>query len=162
MAHINEKLAIQETQNLARFCTENRAISWVFLVAVFLWGYYGYSNMPKRKDPNIPLNVASVITPWPGKTALEVEQLLTYPIEQAIAENKTIRALSTREWGLKSISLPDVSIVQIRLSDAVSGQEKLQQFNDINLKLQAISASLPPELDRYNLTVVFQTLHLCC
>ena len=100
--------------------------------------------MPKRKDPNIPINVASVITPWPGKTALEVEQLITYPVERAIAENKTIRALSTREWGLKSISLPNVSIVQIRLSDAVSGKDKLQQFNDINLKLQAISESLPP------------------
>ena len=69
MAHINDAIAIKETHNVARFFTENRAISWVLMIAVFLWGYVGYSDMPKRKDPNIPLNLASIVTPWPGKTA---------------------------------------------------------------------------------------------
>lgn len=144
MAPINDEEVIEKTHNLARFFTENRHISWVLLVAVFLWGYYGYSNMPKRKDPNIPVSIASVVTPWPGKTAVEVEQLLTYPIEQAISANTSIRPLSAKDWGLKSISLPGVSIVQVRLADTVSREDKLKQFNDINLKLNQLSASLPP------------------
>ena len=144
MPHINDAEAIQNTHNLARFFTENRHISWVLLVAVFLWGFYGYSDMPKRKDPNIPISIASVVTPWPGKTAVEIEQLITYPIEQTIAGNTTIRPLSAKDWGLKSISLPGVSIVQVRLADTVSNEDKLKQFNDINLKINQISDNLPP------------------
>jgi multidrug efflux pump subunit AcrB len=144
MPHITDDEAIRNTHNLARFFTENRHIAWVLLVAVFLWGFYGYSNMPKRKDPNIPISVASVVTPWPGKTAVEVEQLVTYPVEQAIAGNTAIRPLSAKDWGLKSISLPGVSIVQVRLADTVSTEDKLKQFNDINLKINQMSTSLPP------------------
>ncbi|MCP4289302.1 MAG: efflux RND transporter permease subunit [Gammaproteobacteria bacterium] len=143
MTHTSDTEVIEKTHNLARFFTENRHIAWVLLVAVFLWGYYGYSSMPKRKDPNIPINVASVVTPWPGKTAVEIEQLVTYPVEQAIAENTSIRPLSAKDWGLKSISLPGVSIVQVRLADTVSREDKLKQFNDIDLKLDQMSASLP-------------------
>jgi multidrug efflux pump subunit AcrB len=144
MPHISDAATIENTHNLARFFTENRHISWVLLVAVFLWGFYGYSNMPKRKDPNIPISIASVVTPWPGKTAVEVEQLITSPIEQAIVGNTTIRPLSAKDWGLKSISLPGVSIVQVRLADTVSNEDKLKQFNDINLKINQISDNLPP------------------
>jgi len=144
MTHVNDAGEIEKTHNIARYFTENRHISWVLLVAVFLWGFYGYSNMPKRKDPNIPISIASVVTPWPGKTAAEVEQLVTYPVEQAISGNSSIRPLSAKDWGLKSISLPGVSIVQVRLADTISQEDKLKQFNDINLKINQISGSLPP------------------
>lgn len=144
MPHISDSEAIANTHNLARFFTENRHISWVLLVAVFLWGFYGYGNMPKRKDPNIPISIASVVTPWPGKTAVEVEQLVTYPIEQAIAGNTSLRPLTAKDWGLKSISLPGVSVVQVRLDDSVTNKDKLKQFNDINLKIDQIADSLPP------------------
>ena len=144
MPHQDDAGIIENTHNLARFFTENRHISWVLLVAVFLWGFYGYSNMPKRKDPNIPISIASVVTPWPGKSAVEVEQLVTYPIEQAIAGNTTIRPLTAKDWGLKSISLPGVSIVQVRLDDTVTREDKLKQFNDINLKINQVVDNLPP------------------
>ena len=143
MAHTTDEDAIRVTHNIARFFTENRHVAWVLLVAVFLWGFYGYTDMPKRKDPNIPISVASIVTPWPGKTAVEIEQLITYPIEQSVAENTTIRPLSAKDWGLKSISLNGVSIIQVRLADTVSREDKLKQFNDINLKLNQLSASLP-------------------
>jgi len=144
LTHISDEQAIQHTHNSARYFTENRHIGWVLLIAVFLWGWYGYSEMPKRKDPNIPISIASVVTPWPGKTAEEVEQLITVPIEQMVAENTSLRPLSPKAWGLNSISLPGVSIVQVRLADDVTEQDKLKQFNNINLKLNTLNDSLPP------------------
>ena len=46
--------------------------------------------MPQRKDPEIPVRVAVAACQWPGATAQQVEQLVTKPIEQTIAQNKTI------------------------------------------------------------------------
>ena len=54
MTYISDEQAIQHTHNSARYFTEYRDIGWVLLLAVFFWGWYGYSDMPKRKDPNIP------------------------------------------------------------------------------------------------------------
>jgi multidrug efflux pump len=132
---------IRETRNVARFFSEQRAIAWVALIAVVAWGTYGYVNMPKRKDPNIPVRIALAVTEWPGVGAEKVEQLVTRPIEETIAENSRIHPASPSSFGIKSLSLPGVSIVQIQLDEAVDDVRR--EFSDINLKLNALNPQLP-------------------
>ena len=138
MAHKHKTDAeiIQTTHNTARFFTEHRQVAFILLVAVFAWGCYGYSGMPKRKDPNIPVRVAVAQCPWPGATAEQVEQLITRPMEQAIAVNSTIKPPSPAEFGIRSLSFPGMAIVNIQLDDSVDDKKK--QFNDINLKLNQL------------------------
>jgi len=50
----NDGEDIRKEKNTARFCVENRQITWVLLIATVLWGVYGYINMAKRKDPEFP------------------------------------------------------------------------------------------------------------
>jgi hypothetical protein len=129
------------THNTARFFVENRHISWVLLVTVITWGIFGYRNMPKLKDPVIPVRVASAVTPWPGTSAEEIEQLVTRQVEAAAAQSSVIHPAGASDFGIKSLTLPGVSIVQIQLDESVKDPEK--EFNDINLKLQAVNSSLP-------------------
>ena len=51
------------SRNPARFFTHNRQIAWVALLATLAWGVFGYMNMPKRKDPDIPVRIALAISP---------------------------------------------------------------------------------------------------
>ncbi len=92
MPHRTDSDYIQHERNTARFFVENRQISWIILIATVALGIYGYAKMPKRKDPNIPVRVASVQTQWPGADSEQVEQLVTRPIESTIAQNPNIRA----------------------------------------------------------------------
>ena len=109
MAHeTSDAEVIQHTHNTARFFVENRSIAWVLLLAVVLWGVYGYINMPKRKDPDIPMRVAVALTPWPGMSAEKVEQLVTRTVEETIAKNSAIHPPSAADFGIKSVSLPGV------------------------------------------------------
>src|SRR5580700_9323059 len=137
MAHRTDADLIQNEHNTARFFVENRQISWILLIATFAAGIYGYTQMPKRKDPDIPVRVASVVTQWPGATSEQVEQLVTRPIESTIAENPNIRAPIGGDFGIKSLSLPSLSIVQVQLSDTVKDSKK--EFSDMNLKLNSLS-----------------------
>ena len=137
MAHRTDTDYIQNEQNTARFFVENRQISWILLLATVALGVYGYTQMPQRKDPEIPVRVASVITQWPGATAEQVEQLVTRPIESTIAENPNIRAPIGANFGIKSLSMPSLSIVQVQLSDKVVDSKK--EFSDMNLKLNSLS-----------------------
>ena len=89
MAH-EKNQDINNRRSITRFFVEHPHISWMMLVAVLVWGWFGYASMPQRKDPEIPVRVAVAACPWPGATAEQVEQFVTRRIEDVAAENKTI------------------------------------------------------------------------
>ena len=141
MAHKSDQERIEQTRNVPRFFVEHPQVSWVLLAGVLIWGWFGYHSMPQRKDPNIPVRVAVASCPWPGATSQQVEQLITRPIEDTVAQNKTIHAGTPADYGVRSISLPGYSYVYIQLIDDVDDLKR--QFSDINLKLNALSGQLP-------------------
>src|SRR6267142_4339695 len=141
MAHKSDQERIEQTRNAPRFFVEHPQVSWVLLVGVLIWGWFGYHSMPQRKDPNIPVRVGVASCPWPGATSQQVEQLVTRPIEDTVAQNKTIHAGTPADYGIRSISLPGYSYVYIQLIDDVDDLKR--QFTDINLKLNALNAQLP-------------------
>ncbi len=122
-------------------------LAWAALVGVIVWGAYGYFQMPQRKDPDIPVRVAVVSCQWPGAAAQQVEQLITRPIEETVAQNKTIRQGTADAYGIRSISLPGKSVVYLQLAqdskDTRSAKDMMVQFNDINLRLQGPAPRLP-------------------
>ena len=141
MPRLTDQELIEHTHNTSRFFVEHRQIAWAALVAAVAWGVYGYFSMPQRKDPDIPVRVAVASCRWPGATAQEVEQLVTRPIEQTIAENKHIHPATPDEYGIRSISLPGISIVYVQLAENVT--DTREQFSDINLRLHALTPKLP-------------------
>src|SRR6201993_2955659 len=128
-------------RSITRFFVEHPHISWMMLVGVLVWGWFGYTSMPQRKDPEIPVRVAVAACPWPGATAEQVEQFVTRRIEDVAAENKTIHPGTDADYGVKSISLPGYSFVYLQLDESVKDTKR--QFSDINLKLNALNAQLP-------------------
>jgi multidrug efflux pump subunit AcrB len=141
MAHKSDQERIEQTRNVPRFFVEHPQVSWVLLVGVLVWGWFGYKSMPQRKDPNIPVRVALASCSWPGATAQQVEQLITRPIEDTVAQNKWIHAGTPADFGVRSISLPGHAYVYIQLVDNVDDLKR--QFSDINLKLNALNGQLP-------------------
>lgn len=141
MSHKSEAEYIASTHNTARFFVEHRQVGFVLLIAVLLWGWYGYMGMPKRKDPQIPVRVAVASTPWPGATAEEVEQLISRPVEQTLAQNPNIKPPTPSDFGIRSLSFPGLSLAYVQLDDSVTDTKK--QFADINLKLNALNSKLP-------------------
>src|SRR5712672_2302153 len=97
--------------------------------------------MPQRKDPDIPVRVALAACSWPGATAQQVEQFVTHPIEEAVAQNKTIHPGTAADYGIRSVSIPGYAYVYVQLAEDVSDVKR--QFSDINLKLDALNSQLP-------------------
>src|SRR6266853_1430429 len=137
----NDQDRIEKTHNAPRFFVEHPQVSWVLLMGVLVWGLYGYRSMPQRKDPDIPVRVAVAFCPWPGATAQQVEQFVTRPIEDAVAENKTIHNGTASDYGVRSVTLPGAAYVYIQLAENISDVKR--QFSDINLKLNALNSQLP-------------------
>ncbi|MGO9211936.1 MAG: efflux RND transporter permease subunit [Terriglobales bacterium] len=120
----------ENSRNPARFFTHNRQIAWVALLATLAWGVFGYMNMPKRKDPDIPVRIALAITPWPGISADKVEQLVTRKVEQAATGNSKVDRV-------ESTTQDNISVVQVRLLDSIKNTQ--QEFQDIGQRLNQIT-----------------------
>ena len=127
--HANDKDVIEKTRNTARFFTEQRHISWVLLVAVVLWGIWGYMKMPKRKDPEVPVRIAVAMTSWPGASAEKVEDLVTRKIEAKMAENAKVEKI-------ESISRTGLSVVYVTLVERLPDTGK--ELDDIRLKVSDV------------------------
>ena len=129
MAHIDDATLIAKTRNLARYFTEQRQVAWIALLASLLWGVIGYFNMPQRKDPDIPVVTALVITSWPGMDAERIEDRVTRRIEAVVSENKHVETI-------RSISRTNVSYVYVELKEGIT--ETGEIFDDIMLRLNQI------------------------
>ena len=141
MAHKSDSEIVQHTHNTARFFVEHRQVAIVLLMGTFFWGWFSFSKMPKRKDPVIPVRVAVASCMWPGATAEEVEQLITRPIEQAMAQNQAVKPPSGSDYGVRSLSFPNFALVFVQLDESVKDTTK--QLNDINLRLNELNSKLP-------------------
>ncbi len=118
-----------ESRNTARFCVEHPHVTWVLLVGTVIWGIYGYTHMPQRKDPDIPIKAALVVTPWNGASADKVEELVTKPIEKVIASNTKISKI-------ESISRSNQSVITLSMSDNLKDISTV--LDDIGGRLAAI------------------------
>jgi cobalt-zinc-cadmium resistance protein CzcA len=72
-------------RTLVDFALNNKFV--VLAVAALLvgWGMIAFHNLPVEAYPDIADNYVTVITQWPGRSAEEVEQQVTIPIEIQMA-----------------------------------------------------------------------------
>ena len=141
MSHKSNRELLDHTHNTSRFFVEHPHVAWAAFAAVLLWGIYGYTHMPQRKDPDIPIRLGIASCGWPGATVEQMEQLVTRPIEETIAQNKTIHPPVAKTYGIRSITAPGQSSVTVQLDENV--RDTREQFNDIGARLQDLNARLP-------------------
>src|SRR5664279_1186187 len=66
---------------LVDFALNNRFVVLAIAVLLLGWGAISFHNLPVEAYPDIADNYVTVITQWPGRSAEEVEQQVTIPVE---------------------------------------------------------------------------------
>jgi cobalt-zinc-cadmium resistance protein CzcA len=70
---------------LVDFALNNKFVVIAIALLLLGWGAISFHNLPVEAYPDIADNYATVITQWPGRSAEEVEQQVTIPIEIQMA-----------------------------------------------------------------------------
>ncbi|MBS2039708.1 efflux RND transporter permease subunit [bacterium] len=122
---------IDSVHNLSRFCLDQRSICWLGLIICLLWGWFGYHKMPQRKDPDVPVRKAKIITTWPGNSAEKVEQLVSRKIEETLAQNNLLAKV-------ESTSTPGLSEITIEIDES-RGDDPVKVWTDVKIKLDKIT-----------------------
>lgn len=97
---------------IIRFSIKNKFIIGLFTCALIIWGMWSASKLPIDAVPDITNNQVQIITICPTLAAQEVEQFVTYPIEQGVANLPDVVEL-------RSISRFGLSVVTVVFDDAV-------------------------------------------
>jgi cobalt-zinc-cadmium resistance protein CzcA len=72
-------------RNLVDFALNNRFVVVAIAVLLLGWGAISFHNLPVEAYPDIADNYVTVITQWPGRSAEEVEQQVTIPVEMQMS-----------------------------------------------------------------------------
>jgi cobalt-zinc-cadmium resistance protein CzcA len=93
-------------KRLVDFALNNRFIILVIAVLLFVWGGISFHNLPVEAYPDVANNYVNVITQWPGRSAEDVEQQVTIPLENVMAGIPHMAHLrSTTLAGLSSVTM---------------------------------------------------------
>ena len=70
---------------IIKFSIKNKFLVGLMTLALIIWGVWSAMRLPIDAVPDITNNQVQIITSTPTLASQEVEQLVTFPIEQAIA-----------------------------------------------------------------------------
>jgi cobalt-zinc-cadmium resistance protein CzcA len=91
---------------IIHFSIRNKLIVGIFTLGLFVWGLWSASQIPVDAVPDITNNQVQVITLTPTLAAQETEQLVTYPIEQSLANlPDLVEMRSISRFGLSVITV---------------------------------------------------------
>ena len=97
---------------IIQFSIKNKFIILLFTLVLIAWGSYSLKNLPLDALPDVTNNQVQIITNAPTLASQEIEQLITYPLEQSL---KTIPKVIE----LRSISRFGLSVVTVVFKDDV-------------------------------------------
>jgi len=119
--------------HIIRFSIKNKLIIGGFTLLLIIWGIYSLRQLPVDAVPDITNNQVQIITNAPTLASQEVEQFITYPIEQSIANLPDLEEI-------RSISRFGLSVVTVVFHDDVNIYFARQLINE---RLQAAAKSIP-------------------
>ena len=97
--------------NIGEFSVQNRVISWLLVVIMVGGGIMAFGEIGRLEDPSFTIKAAKVITRYPGATAREVQDELTYHLEDAIQKMPQVKRIKM------SVSRPGLSDILIDFKD---------------------------------------------
>ena len=90
--------------NIAAYFIQRRVTSWLVALLLGIGGVIAFIDLGRLEDPAFTLKMAMVVTPYPGASPQQVEEELTYPLENAIQQLPYVDTItSTSSAGLSQI-----------------------------------------------------------
>ncbi|MCY4418411.1 MAG: efflux RND transporter permease subunit [Cytophagales bacterium] len=110
---------------LTHLALGNRTVVFLISLMIILFGINSYMTLPKESFPDISLNKIYVGVPYSGNSPVDIENLITRPIEKelnSISEVVEINSVSVQDYATLIIDFPpemDIEVALSKVKDAV-------------------------------------------
>ena len=123
--------------NIAEFSIRNKTISWLITAIILVGGIISFNGLAKLEDPEFTVKDAVIITQYPGASPQQVEEEVTYPLENAIQQLPYVDYI-------RSISTPGLSQITVTMNKIYGPDELPQIWDELRRKIFDMAPSLPP------------------
>ena len=111
----------------SQFAIEKKVISWMLTLVLGVGGMVAFFNLGMLEDPPFTVKNALVLVAYPGASAQQVEEEVTFRVEEALQK---IPALEE----VVSISSAGLSQIEIEIQNTYSGNELQQVWDEVRRK----------------------------
>ena len=125
---------------LSNFAVDNIKTVYIFLALIVFAGIFSYVNTPKEQFPEVSFPYFSVVSIYPGTSPSDMENLVTYPIEQQIRNVDGVKHVASK-------SSQDVSIILVEFESYADEDQAIIDTRDAVSKAKADLPDLPDEPD---------------
>ncbi len=123
--------------NLAHYSIKNKVASWMFALILLLGGMVSYEGLGRLEDPEFTLKTAMIITAYPGASPAQVEEEVSYPIENALQQLPYVDYVT-------SISSAGLSQVSVEMKNNFRKEDLKQIWDELRRKINDLAPGLPP------------------
>ncbi|MFN3760717.1 MAG: efflux RND transporter permease subunit [Algoriphagus aquaeductus] len=123
---------------LSSFSVDNSTSVVILTLIITVLGLGAYRTMPKESFPEIVIPTVYVGTPYPGNSPVDMENLITRPIEKELKGLNNVK-------DIKSTSVQDFSSIVIEFTPGVQISKAIQDVKDA---VDKAKSELPTDLDQ--------------
>ena len=117
---------------IIKFSIKNKIIIGIMTLLLIIWGVWSATKLPIDAVPDITNNQVQIITVCPTLAGQEVEQLVTFPIEQSIANVPDIEETrSISRFGLSVITVVFKEDVDVYFARQLISEQLKQAAEEI-------------------------------
>jgi multidrug efflux pump subunit AcrB len=123
--------------DIAGYFIQRRVTSWLVTLVLGIGGLMAFLGIGRLEDPSFTLKNAMVITSYPGASPQQVEEEVSYPLENAIQQLPSIKKIT-------SISSAGLSQISLELHSQIKSEEIPQIWDELRRKINDLQPHLPP------------------
>ncbi|WP_025006682.1 efflux RND transporter permease subunit [Marinilabilia salmonicolor] len=116
---------------------KNKNTIFILTAFLFIAGLMSYNSMQRELFPEIVVPYIMISTPYPGNSPLDIENLVTRPIEKELKNLTGVKEMS-------SASYQDMSLILLEFETDVEVQKALQDTKD---QVDKAKSELPDDLE---------------
>jgi len=115
---------------------DNRVAVYILISLIVLIGFSTYTSMPREAAPDITIPLVIVSTPYIGVSAVDVEGLVTQPLERALKSLKDLKQIT-------SVSKEGLSTIRVEFNTGIDMDEALRRVRD---EVNSSRSDLPSDI----------------
>ena len=115
--------------SISRATIKRPVAAWLVIIFCFVGGYWGLNTVGRLEDPSFTLKTALVFVPYPGATAVEVE-------ENALQQMKQLDRVESK-------SMPGMAQITVEIEMTYGPDEIPQVWDEMRRRISDVQGDLP-------------------
>lgn len=132
--------------SIGKWSVDNPVLLNILMVAIIILGGFSITRLPREQFSEVPFFWVTILVPYPGVSAADVEKSITVPIENEMDGLTKIKQIS-------SLTREGISYVQVEFDDGISKEQFARLYQEVQTRFNKVvlpEGILDPEIDDFS------------